>query len=120
MGAFGFPAVGLADVLVLSEAIRHESEILDGASKDKLVDEQNDGLGGLFRRRPFNLVELAVPDFEIFEELLLELGFFRGVLDPAKGVQHAVGLTAAREKFGEWNCGERFVFEVKIAGAEEP
>ena len=77
-----------------------EAEILDGAGEDQFVDEENDGLGGLFRRRPFNLVELGVPDFQIFEELLFEFGFFGGVFEPAESVEDAAGFAAARREGG--------------------
>src|SRR5439155_17870492 len=116
--AFGFPPVGLADVFVLSEAIRDESEILNRAGKDELVDEEDDRLGGLVSRRPFDLVKFVEPDVEVLKELPLQFRLLRRVFDAAQGVEHAAGLAAAIEKIGERHFRERLVLKVDIARTE--
>ena len=120
MRALRLPEFGKPGVFILGEAVVDQAEILDGAGKDELVDEENDGLGGLFVRRPFHLVELVEPDFEVFEELLLQFRLLRRVLDAAQGVEHAAGFAAAGEKIGERQLGKGFVLEEVIAGVEEP
>ena len=120
MGALGLPELDIAGVFVLGEAVVHEAVILDRAGKDELVDEENDGLGGLFARRPLNLVELVVPDLQVLEELLLQFRLLRRVLDAAQGVEHATGLTAAGEEVREGQFGKVLVLEEEIAGVEEP
>ena len=110
----------LPGVSVLRVAIWNEAEILDGAGEDELVDEQDDGFGGEFRRRPFDLVEFVEPDFEVVKELLFQFRLFRRVLQAAHGVEDAAGFAASREKIGERHFGERLVLEEKIARAEKP
>lgn len=118
--ALGFPEFGEAGVFVLREAVMDEAVILDSAGKDELVDEENDGLGGLFGRRPFHLVELVEPGLQIFEELLFEFRLVGGVLDAAQSVEDAAGFTAAGEEVGEGQVGEGLVLEEVIPGVEEP
>ena len=80
MRALWLPEFGEAGVFILGEPVLHQAEILDGAGKDELVDEKDDGLGGLFGRRPFDFVELVEPDFQVFKKLLLQFRLFRRVL----------------------------------------
>ena len=54
MGALWLPEFGEAGVFILGEAVVDEAEILDGAGEDELVDEKNDGFGGLFGRGPLD------------------------------------------------------------------
>ena len=120
MRALWLPEFGEAGVFILGEAVLHQPEILDRAGKDELVDEQDDGFGGLFRRRPFDLVEFVEPDFQVFKKLLLQFRFFRRVLEAAHGVEHAAGFAATAKKIGERQFGKRLVLKEKIAGAEKP
>lgn len=61
--ALGLPSARLPDVFLLGEVKRHEAVILHRAGKNEFVDDENDGFGGLFLRRPFDRVELIEPDF---------------------------------------------------------
>ena len=120
MRAFGFPEFGVAGVFVLCEAVLHQAVILNRAGEDELVDEQDDGFGGFFGRRPFDLVELVEPDFEVFEELMFQFRFFGRVLHAAQSVEDAAGFAASGKKIGERQIGKRFVLKEKIARAEKP
>src|SRR6266481_2055016 len=101
VSTLGFPEPGKPRILVLGETVLHQAKVLNRAGNDEFVEEEDDGLGGLFGRRPFNLVELVVPDFEIFKELLLEFGFFGRVLEAAQGVEFFASFTATTEKIRE-------------------
>ena len=98
----------------------YEPEVLDGAGENELVDEQDDGLGGLFLRGPLDLGELGEPDLQVLEELLGEFRLVRRVFETAQGVQHAARLAATSEEIGEGQLAKRLVVEEVVAGVEEP
>ena len=120
VGALWLPEPGEAGVFILREAVLHQAVILNRAGKNKLVDEQNDGFGGLFGRRPLDLVELVEPDVQVFKKLVFQFGLFRRVLNAAQGVEDAAGLAAACEEIGKRQIGERFAVKEIIARVEKP
>ena len=118
--SLGFPVLGLADVAILRVAIGHESEILNRPGKDEFVDEENDGFGGEFRRRPFDAVEFVEPYLQVREELLFQFRLLRRVFHTPDGVQHAAGFAAADQEIGERLLGERPVLKIEIPCAKKP
>jgi len=118
--ALGFPEFGKPRKFILGEAVLHQPEILDGAGKDELVDEENDGLGGKFGRGPFDLLEFMEPDFKVFEELLFEFWLVGGVFDAPQGIQHTAGFPAPVEEISERQLGKGFALKIEIPRAEKP